>query len=259
MMPGSPENVRLEEEQQDRIKRCLPKAALVRSRTPFENLIRSVEQIINSFLADMRDYAMTDRQVHDYIRRLWYLADKPDPAIGQIRARIKSAPDQIIRRFDYLGRPEILKFYSIAGIPDAEEAALRTGGFRAWAAIAGHEALVWAIKTMPPASGIVAVQGRSRGGGQRSQPRIEPYINRVARGADNQEPGGGRRSTLDFKITLIGRLADAWERATGILPLAGWSDETGFGDLVHSVFQWLGMDGQAEYALRQYWKEFSRS
>jgi hypothetical protein len=70
---------------------------------------------------------------------------------------------------------------------------------------------------------------------------------------------GGRRSNLDFQFSLIGKLVDAWERTTGTLPPAGRSDETVFGELVYSVFQWLGMDGQAEYALRQYWKEFSRS
>ena len=97
MLPGSPEEVRLEEEQQDRIKRCLRKAALVPSSTTFENLLCSVERAMNSFLADMRGYAMSDRQVHDYMRSLWYLADKPDPAIGQIRARINQHPTRLQR------------------------------------------------------------------------------------------------------------------------------------------------------------------
>ena len=144
-------------------------------------------------------------------------------------------------------------------MPANEKAALCNGGIRAWAAIASDEALIRAIQTLPPMTGVVEVQGRSRGGGKRSRSRIEPYIYRVARGADNRMAGGGRRTYLDFKFLLIGRLIAAWERATGDFPSVGRSDETGFGDLVHSVFQWLGMDGQAEYALRQYWKEFSRS
>jgi hypothetical protein len=202
---------------------------------------------------------MTDREVHDYIRKLWHLADKADPPIGQIRARIKSAPDQIIRRFDYLARQEIPKFYAATGMPAAEEDALRTGGFQAWAAISGNEALIWAIKTLPPGSGIVAVEDRIRGKEEHVRSHLEPYINGVARGADNQGPSGGRRSILDFQFSLIGRLVDAWERATGILPPAGRSDETVFGGLVYSVFQLLGMDGQAEYALRRYWTEFAQS
>jgi hypothetical protein len=199
---------------------------------------------------------MTGRQVHDYLRGLWHLANEPDSSTGQIRARFKSAPDQITRILDYRARQEIPKLYEPTGMPANEEAALCTGGIRAWAAIASDEALIRAIQTLPPMTGVVEVQGRSRGEGKRSRSRLEPYIYRVARGADNRMAGGGRRTYLDFKFLLIGRLAAAWERATGDFPAVGRSDETGFGDLVHSVFQWLGMDGQAEYALRQYWKEF---
>jgi hypothetical protein len=160
---------------------------------------------------------------------------------------------------DYRAPQDVPKLYEPTGMPTNEEAALGTGGIRAWAAIASDEALVRAIQTLPPVTGVVAAQGRSRGGGKRSRSRVEPSIYRVARGADNRIAGSGRRTYLDFKFLLIGRLAIAWERATGDFPSAGRSDETGFGDLVHSVFQWLGMDGQAEYALRQYWKEFYRS
>jgi hypothetical protein len=42
-------------------------------------------------------------------------------------------------------------------------------------------------------------------------------------------------------------------RATDELPKPGRSDEAGFGDLVHKVFQWLDLpDGSAGYALRRY-------
>jgi hypothetical protein len=259
MKPGSLNDVRLEEEQRDRIKRCLRTAALTQSRTTFKNLIRSVEQAINLFVVDTSNYAMSDRQVHDYLRGLWHLANESDPATGQIRVRIKSAPEQIIRILDYRARPEVPKLYEPTGMPGNEKAALCTGGIRAWAAIASDEALIRTIQTLPPMTGVVEVQGRSRGEGKRSRSRIEPYLYRVARGADNRIAGGGRRSDLDFKFLLISRLATAWGRATGDFPAVGRSDETGFGDLVHSVFQWLGMDGQAEYALRRYWKEFSRS
>ena len=61
---------------------------------------------------------------------------------------------------------------------------------------------------------------------------------------------------MPHKLTLIGGLAHAWERTTGAFPIAGRSDQTPFGDLVHSVFQWLGLDdGEAVYALRTFWKE----
>jgi hypothetical protein len=249
----------LDEEQQDRVDRCLQKAHLAATTTTSRNLIRQIEQAMSSFLADRRDYAMTDRELDDHSRGLWHLANESEPSIGQIRARIESEPDQVTRQYDELALREIPKLYGSTGMPANEEQALRNGGFKAWAAIAGGEVLIRAILTLLPGSGVVAVLGRSRGAGKRSRQHLEPYINRFARGADGPKPSGGRRSYLDFEFLLIGRLATAWECATGQFPPPGRSDETGFGDLVHSVFQWLGMEGQAEYALRQYWKEFARS
>jgi hypothetical protein len=249
----------LDEEQQDRVDRCLHKAGLAAATTASRGLIRQIEQAMNAFLIDVRGYSMTDRETDDYIRELWHLTNGSEPSIGQIRARTTSAPDQVLRLFDYLASREIPKFYGATGMPATEEQALRNGGFRAWAASADGEALIWAIQTLLPGSGVVAVRGRSRGAGKRSRPHLEPYINRFARGAEGPKPTGGRRSYLDFEFLLIGRLATAVERAIGKCPSAGRSDKTGFGDLVHSVFQWLGMEGQAEYALRQYWKEFARS
>jgi hypothetical protein len=267
---------RLDDEQQDRLKRCLRKAAADVSVIKLKALETALVRAIWTFLTDKSEYAMTYREVHDAIRKLWQLASEPDPPMGQIRARIKALPEQVISHFDYLAPQQIPKLYSVGkigkvaardhtGISIAEREALHNGGFRAWAAIAGDQVLILAIQTLLPASGVVEVQGRSRGMGKRSRRRIEPYIMGAVRGsgkqmpASNQMHAGGRRSNLDFKFLLIGRLAQAWEHATGILPSAGRSDETGFGELVHSVFQWLEMDGQAEYALREYWKEFSRS
>jgi hypothetical protein len=275
-IPGNPEDVRLDEEQRACVKRCLGRSGAEVSGLKLKALATVVACAMSAFLARKSDYEMTYREVHDAIRELWRLASEADPSIGQIRAIIKALPDQVLRLFNYLARQEIPEYYAVGqigralanergGISLAEVEALREGGFRAWAAIASGPALIWAIQTLLPAIGIIEVEGRSRGMGKRSPSRVEPIIMGTARGADKQMPSsmqmhiGGRRSILDFEFSLIGTLVQAWQRATGILPSAGRSDETGFGDLVHSVFQWLGMDGQAEYALRQYWKEFSRS
>jgi hypothetical protein len=49
-------------------------------------------------------------------------------------------------------------------------------------------------------------------------------------------------------------LAMDWLTATGEPPKHGRSDNTAFGDLVHSVFQWLALpEGSAAYALPQFW------
>jgi hypothetical protein len=273
---GNPEDVRLDEEQRACLKRCLRRSGAEVLGVQLKALATVVACAMSAFLARKSDYAMTYREVHDAIRELWRLASEADPPIGQIRAIIKALSEQVLTPFNYLALQEIPKYYSLgqigrappdgrSGIPLAEVEALREGGFRAWAAIASGPALIWAIQTLLPAIGVIEVEGRSRGMGKRSPSRVEPIIMGTARGADRQMPSskqmhiGGRRSILDVEFSLIGTLVQAWQRATGILPSAGRSDETGFGDLVHSVFQWLGMDGQAEYALRQYWKEFARS
>jgi hypothetical protein len=47
-----------------------------------------------------------------------------------------------------------------------------------------------------------------------------------------------------------------WHDATGEAPRPGRSDYTGFGDLVHSVFQWLGLpEGSGTHPLRRYWAD----
>jgi hypothetical protein len=59
---------------------------------------------------------------------------------------------------------------------------------------------------------------------------------------------------------LVMSLALNWLHATEQALTSGRSDRSGFGDLVHSVFQWIGLpDGSAAYALRQYWSEMARS
>jgi hypothetical protein len=167
----------LDEEQQDRVDRCLRKAHLAAPATAFRDLIHQIERAMSSFRADRRDYAMTDRELDDHIRELWHLTNESQLSIGQIRARIESEPDQVTRQYDYLALREIPKLYGSAGMPAAEEQALRNGGFKAWAAIAAGEVLIRAIQTLLPGSGVVAVRGRSRGAGKRSRQHLEPYNN----------------------------------------------------------------------------------
>jgi hypothetical protein len=267
MIPSSPEDVRLDEEQRDRLRRCLHRAVPRIPEAEFERFVLRVRRAMSAFLTDkQRMYVMTDREVHDTIRDLWNLATDPDPSIGRIRARIREFPEQVMRRLDYRVQEVIPKLYDhgispsrVIGkrtaMPRADAAALRKGGFRMWAARADDRVLIKAIMVPAPVTGAVIVPGRSRGKGKRSGPRIEPFIDGIARGKVDQMRRGGRPSDVDFKISLIGSLAHAWERTTGTFPSPGRSDRSPFGELVHCVFQWQGIEKGIEHALRWFWKD----
>ncbi len=109
------------------------------------------------------------------------------------------------------------------------------------------------------AEGQRVVEGRSRGDGKRSTNHWEPVIMGGVRGAGVWDRRGGRPLS-DAEHELVMLLAIDWLHATGDKPKPGRSDNTGFGDLAHSVFQWLRLpEGRATYALRRYWTDERRS
>jgi hypothetical protein len=122
-----------------------------------------------------------------------------------------------------------------------------------WACTADREKLIRVAQAIS-GEGARVVPGRSRGPGKRSAPRVEPMIRGEVRGDGAARDHGGRPRN-DALQDLILQLAGEWLYATGELPKAGRSDKTGFGDLVHKVFQWCGEPEAATHALRQYWAE----
>ena len=106
-------------------------------------------------------------------------------------------------------------------------------------------------------SGVGArLVSRSRGRGKRSRARLEPVIFGQARGDGGGVNTGGRPSQ-DARDTLVMHLTVDWTIATGTEPLPGRSDHAGFGDLVHTVFQWLH-EPSPDQALRRYWNEVEK-
>jgi hypothetical protein len=93
---------------------------------------------------------------------------------------------------------------------------------------------------------------RSRGGGKRSKGRLEPLIFGHARGSNEGIQRGGRPNH-NAQDELVMFLAIDWSIATGTKPSPGRSDRNGFGDLVHSVFQWID-EPSPHQALRRYWE-----
>jgi len=124
-------------------------------------------------------------------------------------------------------------------------------GFVEWARNATGEDLVIATQVLSAEGGQLI--SRSRGGGKRSAARLEPRIlGRVSGSREGASVGGRPRHVAQGE--LIRNLALDWIRATGCEPSPGRSDRSGFGDLVHSVFQWLD-EPAPDQALRRYWKE----
>jgi hypothetical protein len=109
--------------------------------------------------------------------------------------------------------------------------------FQKWAIDADRKKLIRMIQLLS-AQGGRWVNGRSRGAGKRSDARWEPEIMGENRGAGTRDHRGGAPANC-AELELIGFLAFDWQRASGNRPKPGRSDKTGFGDLMHSVFQWL--------------------
>lgn len=266
MLDDAERTFQLDDEQIRRVEDCLRKDGVELPKCKLLDVARTVAVAMDTFRKDKREHEMTFREIHDALRSLSLLANEMDPPSAQIRARIERLPDQVLKEIDRLAPqvipklfkpwPALLRGGSTRTDSPPDEIWPR-GGFREWARSAQGEKLVRAVQVLAARGGVI-VPGRSRGHGNRSRSRIEPYVMNVARGAVDQKRSGGRPSDLDFKISLIGRLADPWQRFTGTFPKPGRSDHTGFGDLVHSVFQWLGASGPS-YALREWWKEIRRT
>lgn len=210
-----------------------------------QGIIDFVCKIESSLVAfhKARADAGTRRQAHDALRDLWQLSYEVDVPVGQLRARLLYLPKLALDHLDLRARVMSPK------LSDSVE-----GGFLTWAENADAEQLVKMIR-MLNADGARLVS-RSRGRGKRSRARLEPVIFGQARGDGGGVNAGGRPSQ-DARDALVMLLAVDWTIATGTEPLPGRSDHAGFGDLVHSVFQWL-REPAPDQALRRYWIEVEK-
>ena len=252
MAAEQPTPYRLDDEQRALVADRLRKEGWSLTRDRRERFDVGIEASIARFRATSPEG--TFRDAHDALRQLWELSHEDDPAIGQLRARLTSLPSQAIEQLGRRARAVIPRLFAGEMIGDEpfDPPEWLGARFLKWAANADGEKLVMALQAMT-AEGDQIVQGRSRGGSKRSGFRLEPVIMGEVRGAGSARHHGGR-PTNERRQTLVMHLAIDWLHATRELPKPGRSDNTGFGDLVHSVFEWLGQpEGSAAYALRRYW------
>jgi hypothetical protein len=127
-------------------------------------------------------------------------------------------------------------------------------GFLEWAKNVTAEDLVTAT-CIVSADGAEPVS-RSRGSGKRSAATLQPRTLGRVSGSGKQGATGGRPKH-EATGKLVGNLALDWIIATDCAPSPGRSDHGGFGDLVHSVFQWVD-EPAPDQALRRHWREVKR-
>jgi hypothetical protein len=237
----------LGDEQRALVQGFLKKEELSLARGHFEQLVGSIETSIENFLS--ATVGGTFREAHDALRQLYELSHDDDQPVAQVRARIKTLPRRAIDFID--GRAPIVSGRLFPSRPPITR-------FQEWAIDADREKLIRMTQALS-AQGGRWIKGRSRGAGKRSNSRWEPEIMGENRGSGTLDHRGGA-PTNGAELELIGFLAVDWQRATGNRPEPGRSDKTGFGDLVHSVFQWLWLSqGAATHALRRYWSDLKMS
>jgi hypothetical protein len=223
--------------------KCLAKKRAAPTQGRFDRFIRDIEAAVDALPRDAQS-AKPFRDAHEALRELWMLSHEDDDhvQIGVLRRQIRSLPSGAV---EYLDRRAPIVIPSL--FPDEQ-----VSGFQDWAARAGGQKLKVATGVLS-AEGAKIVEGRSRGGGRRSGRRLEPIIMGEARGAGARVHRGGRPTNEADQI-LVMKLAIAWLEATDTTPTSGRSDRSGFGYLVHAIFEWLERPSwSADYALRQYW------
>ena len=268
--------IMLNDEQQEPLRAILRRALAAKLASDKLNIfIRNVGSSLDAFSRERNSDGLTPRQIRDRLRKLWFLAyEEDDPRVGLIRAEIDKLPNSVVKRIERRAPRVVATLYgdrphnvAMAGGKTIKIEDIQTrswadnGGFRAWAQKADGSLLGTAVRILA-GGGARIVEGRSRGGGKRSKPNVEPQILGITRGVKDERPKGGRPRAENNK-SLVRNLAIDWHSATGSPPEPGRSGLTGFGELVYAAFSWAAAadnvsqdaaSASAEFALRAYWE-----
>jgi hypothetical protein len=241
---------RIDDEQRSHIRDCvhdcLTKESIALSRDDFDRLICDIEDSINRLLIDDGAKA-TFRQNHDKLSALWKRCRLSKPPVRVLREELKKFPGEAIQHLARRARvviPQICSGDTLGDCvfdPPNRLAAL----LLEWAAVADDEKLVRVLRVLTNEGGRI-ISGQSRGGGKRSRVKFGPMLLGEIRGVGSRDHRGGppiKRADHE----LVQQLALAWSYNTGHLPKLGRGDHhTGFGDLVHSIFQLLEGIGEGD-------------
>jgi hypothetical protein len=231
---------RLDDERRWRIRDCLRKDGIRLDLEADKIYAQDVKFSIDNFLKQKAHSNPPHRKTHNALRKIWLLShEEEDVPTGQLRALVLSLPRSTAELLNMRAHQFTPRLFDTAD-----------GDFLTWAKDANAKKLIETIRVLI-GDGAKLVS-RSRGCGKRSKAKPEPVIFGQTRGDANGVHEGGR-PRHDFQDDLVMHLAIDWTNATGAKPLRGRSDCSGFGDLVHCVFQWVD-EPSADQSLRRYWK-----
>ena len=185
--------VGLDADQFDWLRRIL-KQADIASPQPAETLARAVAATMAVYRAENAESesAPTFREKHDRFVSCRGLPSSPTHRSGQIRARLKALPDEILADIEERAERRWPLYF--------EEPAPETPT-KGWLAEVPEDKVV---KILPPSIsyGGRFVPGRGRGSGRRSRPQYEPMILGVVRGSrPSSKAAIVERSEYDRSLT----------------------------------------------------------
>jgi hypothetical protein len=216
------------------------------------DLTERVEQEVDLYW-QARVVGRTHRDVHDALRKLWQLTEQLDPTkkeddtTAATVERVQRLAPSALSYLDDRGKVVWTLLFGEAFPPH---------GFVHWAQEADKASLKKALLYLL-SDGEATVQGRNRKDGPRSAAHIEPNIWGVVRGrpsaglAEGHTAAGNGRPSAELEDELVQNLALAWLEVTEESPSRATSGQTGFGDLIFSVFEFLNLKAP-EPALRRF-------
>ena len=158
---------------------------------------RCIETSIAHYYSDTlkRRDAPTARQVHNRLREVWRLAERPDPPVGQIRALLKRLPAEVRAEIERRAERRWSVHFAEAAPPNFAPG---------WFAELPKEHLLALLPGAVSEGGVIA-PGRGRGGGRRSKPHYEPIIRGVARGAPKSSQIATMKASGNTAASELGR------------------------------------------------------
>lgn len=219
----------LDEERIAQVRGCFARERVPLSGPALKEVVSGIENAVARWNEETRDVALEQAR-----RLLWKRVfkelDRDSPRGERLREMVARLPDKDCRTISKNASMWLARQFPRTSYK---------GDFAAWAPRAPLEELVWTLRT------CFAVRsqwnsGRTRANGRRDKGFLEPSFHSSSGGRPRRGAAG-----------LFEELRELWKVTVGAYPTWTRSARTGFGELVHIVFEECGLDfEQALYALR---------